>query len=303
MTPEILELLCCPNDGHSPLEFQSTDSSGRDNRYGVLLCQACSAQFPVEDGIGRFLQLTANPLDDIKRKELVERDNTYRGSRPRRPGDFGREWERYPEYDAVKAAVGDCRERVVLDAGCGVGKMTQAAADARMLVGVDFSFEAMRNFYLRDRPGTVLIQGDVCRMPVRPGSFDLVMSWQVLEHIPSQKLRRDFLHSLSDAARPGGRIVLSVYNWSRNRSESGFPKEGFHPNEIFYHCYSAEQLRAELTEVSDVRAIWGVQVVMPATYRFVRFLGKYSTHWDRIWRRTSIGRLYGSLLLAIAEKH
>ena len=301
MNEEILDLLSCPEDGFWPLRLEVRLRSGGRVQEGEIHCSSCGRQFCIRGGIPTFLQMDSGELAEIKRREIGARDKSYHGYH-KKEEDTLDEWERYPELDALQAAIQNCHGLTVLDAGCGVGKMTQLLRDSARIAAIDFSFEGLRSFGFRDHTRLDLIQADVCRLPLRENSFDLAISSQVLEHIPSQALRAAFFAQLARVLKPGGRLVLSVYNWGRNRSERGVPKEGFHRSDIFYHCYVPEELRAEMEVNFHVHDIWGVQVVLPKTYRLVRALGKHCRYWDRLWRKKPIALAYSSLLMAICTR-
>jgi ubiquinone/menaquinone biosynthesis C-methylase UbiE len=179
--------------------------------------------------------------------------------------------------------------------------MTQVLRSAREIVATDFSFQALLNFGFK-HPNLLLMQCDVCQLPLPSNSFDLAMSSQVLEHIPNQQSRLQFMQQLARVLKPGGRLILTVYNWDKNRQAHAVPKEGIHKSDIFYHCYSAEELTGELGQFVKIEKLWGVQTVLPKTYRLVRALGSNYRYWDRLWRRTEIGRAYSNLLLAVGVK-
>ena len=92
----------------------------------------------------------------------------------------------------------------VLDAGCGRAGHLDVGADAYVL-GIDVDAgEIQRNERLTER-----VVGDIQTCRVAPGSFDLALCWDVLEHLerPESALR-----NLRDALRPGGLLVLAVPN-------------------------------------------------------------------------------------------
>jgi SAM-dependent methyltransferase len=101
--------------------------------------------------------------------------------------------------------------KVVLDAGCGMGRYLRIAGEssAKLIVGVDLSraVDAAREL-TRQLPQVAVIQGDLLRLPFAPGSFDLIYSLGVLDHTPDP--RAAFL-SLARLLKPGGRIAIWVY--------------------------------------------------------------------------------------------
>lgn len=109
----------------------------------------------------------------------------------------------------------DLRGRRILDAGCGVGAYTHALQEAgARALGVDV--EEARVAEARGRAsGACFAVASVERLPFGDGTFDVVFSHEVLEHV------EDDLQALQEAARvlrPGGSLVLFVPN-------RGFPFE------------------------------------------------------------------------------
>ena len=133
---------------------------------------------------------------------------------------YGLQWNTFrivrPEEDRATfrnrtgLTPGDLDGRLVLDAGCGMGRYLRVVAEAgAVAVGMDLSraVEAARDL-TRDRPGVSVVQGDLLRPPFAEGSFDQIYSLGVLDHTPDP--RRAFL-GLARLLRPGGRIAVWVY--------------------------------------------------------------------------------------------
>ena len=92
----------------------------------------------------------------------------------------------------------------VLDAGCGPGSWPYALRDDLDITGFDIKFppgpparhERMRVF-----------RGDLARLPLRDGLFDLTVCHYVLEHVTELEACCD---ELARVTRPGGQLYLSV---------------------------------------------------------------------------------------------
>lgn len=57
-------------------------------------------------------------------------------------------------------------------------------------------------------PSPRLIHGDICQAPLDVGSFDVVMSWSVFEHLP---LPREALANIIGLLNPGGILYISLH--------------------------------------------------------------------------------------------
>jgi SAM-dependent methyltransferase len=135
------------------------------------------------------------------------------------------QWNRFrivrPEEDRATflsrtgMAPDDFQDKVVLDAGCGMGRYLRVAAglDPRLLVGVDLSgaVRAARDA-TAGLPNVAIVQGDLLRPPFADGCFDLIYSLGVMDHTPDPKAA---FFALARLLAPGGRIVVWVYQKER----------------------------------------------------------------------------------------
>jgi hypothetical protein len=87
-------------------------------------------------------------------------------------------------------------------------------------------------------------------LPFPGHAFDLVTSFQVLEHVPDPKV---FLGELSRVTRPGGQIVLTTPNAATRLYPGMTPWNRFH-----VHEYLADELRALLQETFPTVRILGM---------------------------------------------
>ncbi|MEJ7656429.1 MAG: class I SAM-dependent methyltransferase [Thermoleophilaceae bacterium] len=103
------------------------------------------------------------------------------------------------------------RDRRVLDAGCGVayGSTMLAEAGARSVVGVDLAEDVLESVRARVPPNVRLERADLRDLPFEDGSFDLVVCFEVIEHITDQQeVVREFARVLS----PEGVLLTSTPN-------------------------------------------------------------------------------------------
>jgi len=173
-------------------------------------CCGCGLRFDVVDGIPD-LRLPGDERTDAVRRFYEHAPfpgypphDTLHALRARA--------ERSPFPRALDRAIaGDAR---IVDVGCGTGQMCLFLARAdRVVVGADMARASLRlggaaaeQFGL-DR--VQFVETDLQRPGLRSGAFDVVYSSGVLHHTPDP--RASFAR-LAQLARPGGTIVLGVYN-------------------------------------------------------------------------------------------
>jgi len=173
-------------------------------------CRACGSQFDVPDGIPD-LRLPGDARTDAVRR-FYERA-PFPGYPPRDSLQALRARAERSEFARLidRAIPGDAR---IVEVGCGTGQMCVYLARAdRVVIGADLTRASLRlgaaaaaRFGL-DR--VLFVETDLQRAGLKAGSFDVVYSAGVLHHTPDP--RASFAH-LAKLARPGGVIVLGLYN-------------------------------------------------------------------------------------------
>lgn len=138
---------------------------------------------------------------------------------------------------------------VVLDVACGDGfGLTLLAERAARVVGMDIDeakVEAARARY-KDNPKISCEVGDITAMPLPDGSFDVVTSFETLEHVDADAYFRECARVL----KPGGRLILST----PQNSVGEVPVTPFH-----VHEYSLENLLDWCRKRFDVVEVMGIK--------------------------------------------
>jgi len=193
---DVRELVACPACGGGLTDAWS--------------CTACARRFDVADGVPDLRMPSDGVTETVRR--FYERApfpgypsgeslQSLRGRAERNP--FVRLLDR--------AMPGDAR---IVDVGCGTGQLCLCLASAdRLVVGADLTraslalgAAAARRFGL-DR--VQFVETDLHRPGLARGAFDLVYSSGVVHHTADP---RASFGKLVELARPGGIVILGVYN-------------------------------------------------------------------------------------------
>jgi len=198
----LLQWLVCPSC-RGDLSLEAAAREAGEIWDGELSCARCSARYAVTRGIPRLLPgaLSATALATAER--------------------FGYEWTRFAEirheYEAQFlgwiAPLG--RDifvgRRVLDAGCGKGRHLRLASrfGAQEVIGIDLGPAVeMAAQNTADLANVHVVQADLTRPPIRPGSMELIYSIGVLHHLqePVSGFR-----ALAPLLSPEGLLVAWLY--------------------------------------------------------------------------------------------
>jgi SAM-dependent methyltransferase len=127
-----------------------------------------------------------------------------------------------------RALAGHCAGARVLEAGCGEGYgAALLAGTARQVVALDYDQAAIAHAAATYPVGAV--RGNLVALPFPAGSFDVVCSLQVIEHLWDQPL---FLRECARVLRPGGALLLSTPNRLTFSPGRDTPLNPFHTTEF-----------------------------------------------------------------------
>jgi SAM-dependent methyltransferase len=226
---DLLELLRCHRDDQ-PLAVEGEPRLGPVGIVDARLrCPRCGATLSIEGGIARLLD---GGLSAEDAHEITLRDAEYAGGTPAPFVPPATGW-RSATNDRIEIApflaeLEPLRDRLVLEIGCGDGRLTMLMAQrgARVLA-VDFSLNALRKMAgwlpsgmaptgfpqtgpavgadLRGRIG--LVQANASRLRLAPRRFDRALSTTPLD---SREQRLALYHTTADALADDGRFIGSV---------------------------------------------------------------------------------------------
>src|SRR3989338_502819 len=261
MKPRLLSILRCPVcKSNLAVQTYRRDET-KEILDGVLTCTSCNAWFPIITGVPRmllgslqrdlvlaphtfFLKSYKNLLHARKEEEwraAVYAKSDRRNLKVKTASSFGYEWNTFLSKTLqdksevyrrdflgwISPITGQFFDgKVVLEAGCGVGRHTYLAAqyNPKELIAIDLS-EAVRASYENTKkfPNVHVVQADIYHLPFM-NIFDYVFSIGVLHHLPQPE---EGFQSLVSHLKPCGTISLWVYGRRHN----------------FFHVYFNETVR------------------------------------------------------------
>jgi SAM-dependent methyltransferase len=186
----------------------------------------------------------------------------------------------------------------VLEVGCGYGRNLVALAriNASLVAGSDPSegelkrAQSERVAALHDAdPPVALVRQEPFRLPFRDGSVDLVVLWQVVEHLFGPTAKPKVLAECLRVLKPGGHLLVETPNqW--------FPFD-YHDNKLpFVHWVLPSAAREWLTwKVRGMRYAPSEYVSLPGLERLLRAAAGgrrvrkatrvyFADHYGEAWR-------------------
>lgn len=158
----------------------------------------------------------------------------------------------------------------VLDAACGMGygaKMMEAAGADR-IVGVDISAESIHHAE-SDYKGRRIsyLTGDVHSLPFPAGSFDAVVSFETIEHIPDGSV---WIRESARVLKSEGLFIVSTPN--RNVTNAGLYFNEQPVNPYHHFEYNIAEFIGELMNTYDVLQLYGQSFVNDTLHSGVQML-------------------------------
>ncbi len=200
MKKKLLEILSCP-ECLGDLQLTTTTDEVEINE-GNLTCESCSKEYPITNGIPRFVEADNYAASfgyqwNLFRKEQIDSHNGTTLSADRLWTETG--W-----------APGELKGNWVLDVGCGAGRFLDAASRSEgEIVGVDISSAVdAAKVNLEGRDNVHFVQASIYELPFKPGTFDKVYCIGVIQHTPD---RDKSLRSIAEMVKPEGEIAVTIY--------------------------------------------------------------------------------------------
>lgn len=130
---------------------------------------------------------------------------------------------------AYAALLPYCAGVTVLETGCGEGYGAGLIGrHAERVVALDYDREAITAAAAR-YPGVTAARANLAALPARSGSVDVVVNFQVIEHLWDQA---GFLAECRRVLRPGGRLLVTTPNRLTFTPDSDTPLNPYHTREL-----------------------------------------------------------------------
>lgn len=198
---------------------------------GDLYCGTCGASYPIHKGIPRFVK-----------------SDGYASS-------FSLEWAKHAktQLDSVSGLTvardtffqrtgftsQDLKGKLVLDAGCGIGRYMEVAQEAgARIIGVDMSYSVDQAYEnVGKLPNVDIVQADLLNLPFKEGVFDTVFSLGVLHHTSNC---HEAFNAVAKLPKTGGSLAVWLY------ANDGLKQKAYNAVAAFYRTFTTRMSQEDL---------------------------------------------------------
>ncbi len=136
---------------------------------------------------------------------------------------------------------------VLVDLGCGTGRITMALASlCKHVIAIDRSSRSLEilNARIRDRSLTnvTIVKADATLPLPERVRATRVVSVQLLQHIPTMAGRRGTMENIGRILLPGGRCVIVNEVHGLARRIRGKPRQIDTPNQLYFHPFTIPEI-------------------------------------------------------------
>ena len=150
--------------------------------------------------------------------------------------------------DAFAEAASSESDPLVLDAGCGTGRMSRYLADrSYQVTGIDLS-PGMVAMARRDHPRLRFAVGSLAGLPYPDRRFAGVLLWYSIIHTPAEHQGRIF-EEVARVLRPRGHVLVGFQSGEGVRDLSAAYRRFGHEVRLERHLYTPDQVAGQLQSV------------------------------------------------------
>lgn len=201
MKLELLDFVCCPKCGEQ-IFLRNEVYEKNEIKEGVLVCENAH-EYKIISFIPRFVR-----TDDYSSSFSYE---WTRFSETQLDSKIGTDLSERQFQGRIDFSLNQLKGKLVLDAGCGVGRYSEIVKKhGGVVVGLDLSYavdSAFKNIGLEK--DVHIIQGDILNPPFKKEVFDFIYSFGVLHHTPDAE---GSFKCLTKFLKRGGIFSLFVYD-------------------------------------------------------------------------------------------
>jgi len=177
--------------------------------------------------------------------------------------------ETYQEHiERYKFTLDKISAKTVLDASCGAGYGSQMMArSAGHVHGIDISEESIR--YAREKYGASNITYeamDIKKLKFPDRSFDVVVSFETIEHIGFQQ---EFVDEIRRVLKPGGALIISTPNVETTPKGKAVHTP-FHVKEL-----NLDEMKALLAGFANIEVYAQKMSYHKRLYKKIRLMSRY----------------------------
>ncbi|MFH1369297.1 MAG: class I SAM-dependent methyltransferase [Elusimicrobiota bacterium] len=175
---------------------------------GSLLCGGCASSFPVEEGVPNLLIVRDNKQEKVMAKGFEYEWNLFFKKDKPYFKEMFLEW-------VTPLKPEDFRDKVVLDAGCGMGRNTMVCGSfsPKAVIGMDIH-DGVKVLFENSKSisNMHVVKADIFHLPFKT-IFDAAYSIGVIHHTPDPTKA---FNSLASVLKPSGMLSVFVYGREKN---------------------------------------------------------------------------------------
>jgi 2-polyprenyl-3-methyl-5-hydroxy-6-metoxy-1,4-benzoquinol methylase len=199
---------CCA--GVIPAKFleliRSPDGNPLREQGNEVLDDVTGVAYPVDGTIPDLRPKQEKPATEFDYQKHYQTDADTFDYFEEHTGEHAHEERRV--HEAIMSYI-PASAHTILDAGCGTAWVAQEYVKrGKFVCSMDIStnnpMQALKRFPAKDHVGLV---ADAFHLPVKDGSFDVIIASEIIEHTVDPK---GLVHSLFAALKPGGRLIVTT---------------------------------------------------------------------------------------------